>query len=102
MENDTTIQQRIQSLPKYHPTKEYRDELEENVILKILQDLENYAITENAVLIKIDGIRAEFENSWFLARKSGTEQVLSYRIEGKTLQARDSLKNKVMQIINQP
>lgn len=97
---DEDLDEIISELPEYSSTKEFREEIPYNRQEQILADLEQYAIAEGAKLVKIDGIRAEFENGWFIARQSGTEEVLSYRIEGKNDREKDELLNSVKEIIS--
>ena len=74
----------------------------------ILDEIQNYSrkgmseyvAKNNGIVIKIDGIRGEFADGWFIARKSGTEEALSYRIESKTESGFSNLKRDVLEIIN--
>jgi phosphomannomutase/phosphoglucomutase len=90
----------LDKLPKYYSSPEFRDSISTERQNKIIEALKNYTLHQNGKLITIDGIRGEFDNGWFLARKSGTEEALSYRIEGKTELDFENLKNEVLSIIN--
>jgi phosphomannomutase/phosphoglucomutase len=84
----------------YASTKEFREPMPTTKQENILKNLMEFTNDNKGKLITIDGIRGEFENSWFIARKSGTEEALSYRIEGKTVKDRDRLLQQVKDIIN--
>ncbi|OLS25423.1 MAG: Phosphomannomutase/phosphoglucomutase [Candidatus Heimdallarchaeota archaeon LC_2] len=90
----------IQELPSYQASPEYRMAMSEDRQDKIIEELKAFAIENDGQLIEIDGIRGEFNHGWFLARKSGTESALSFRIEGKTELDFNELKNQVLTIIN--
>ena len=43
----------------------------------------------------MDGVRIEFEEGWFLLRKSVTEQAMTYRIEASDKQSLEMIKRIV-------
>lgn len=72
----------INKLPEYSTTPEFREEIGSEMQDKILEKLSKYVVEKDGTLIDIDGIRGEFAKGWFIARKSSTEERLSYRVEG--------------------
>lgn len=90
----------IHALPEYASTREFREQIPYEIQDKILIELSNYIKEENGELITIDGIRGEFDNGWFIARKSGTEELLSYRVEGVTESDKNIILDKVKSIID--
>ena len=44
---------------------------------------------------RMDGVRIEFEEGWFLLRKSVTEQAMTYRIEASDKQSLEMIKRIV-------
>jgi phosphomannomutase/phosphoglucomutase len=90
----------ILALPEYSSTREFREHIPYEIQDKILIELSNYIKSENGELITIDGVRGEFDNGWFIARKSGTEELLSYRVEGITDNDKNIILNKVKSIID--
>ncbi|MFV2013968.1 MAG: phosphomannomutase/phosphoglucomutase [Candidatus Heimdallarchaeota archaeon] len=90
----------VNQLPIYYSSPEYRVSMSNERQDRIIKALKEFTTQHNGRLITIDGIRGEFENGWFLARKSGTEEALSYRIEGKTESDFEHLKTDVLSIIN--
>lgn len=99
-QKDSDIVDIVNQLPGYHSSPEYRESMPQARQDRIVEALKEFTTQLNGSLITIDGIRGEFENGWFLARKSGTEEALSYRIEGKTESDFEDLKRQVLSIIN--
>ena len=83
-----TLQQLVRQIPQYFAKDEIRVKLPENknahtVVKDIIQSAHN--TFSDANFLEIDGARVTFQNkSWFLIRASGTENVISLRIESKT------------------
>jgi phosphomannomutase/phosphoglucomutase len=96
-----SFQDEVNQLPSYSSTPEYRDAIPNTTQEIILSRLEEFTKEKGGRIINIDGVRGEFENSWFIARKSGTEEALSYRIEGKTDVDLENLKTKILKIIKE-
>ncbi len=94
------LEEEILALPEYSSTREYREHIPFDIQDRILVELSNYIRNENGKLITIDGIRGEFDNGWFIARKSGTEELLSYRVEGITENDKNMILDKVKSIID--
>ena len=86
-------------IPKYYTSPEIRikcsAEKQEKAIEKIKKD---YAKEK---LVLIDGVRVEMKNSWFLVRKSNTEEALTIRIESKSEEELEKLKNEVEEKIKE-
>ena len=84
----TTQQQSISSiieeLPSYHASNELRIACEDQIKSVVAENLKKRLISEAENCITIDGVRAEFEDGWVLARESGTEPVISVRAEAYT------------------
>ncbi|MCE7733228.1 MAG: phosphomannomutase/phosphoglucomutase [Candidatus Heimdallarchaeota archaeon] len=99
-QRDLDIVDVINQLPSYYSSPEFRESMPKERQDRIVEALKEFTTRLNGSLITIDGIRGEFEYGWFLARKSGTEEALSYRIEGKTKSDFEHLKREVLSIIN--
>ncbi|MCK4847744.1 MAG: phosphomannomutase, partial [Candidatus Heimdallarchaeota archaeon] len=84
----TTQQQSISSiieeLPSYHASNELRIACADQIKSVVAENLKKRLISEAENCITIDGVRAEFEDGWVLARESGTEPVISVRAEAYT------------------
>ena len=98
--NKLTLAEKLQQLPKFDSTPEFRDEMSYERISKILKATEDMIPSLGGTVTKIDGLRAEFDDGWFLMRKSGTEEVLSYRVEGDTPAAKDRILETLQSIIS--
>jgi phosphomannomutase len=74
-------------------------EVESNEIkdAKIAEITEKFSDGEQSTL---DGIGVIYDDVWFNVRKSNTEPVLRLRIEGKTKEAMEDMKNKLLDIVN--
>jgi len=50
----------------------------------MLSAVENMAVSKNAAISHLDGVRADFEDCWFLMRKSVTAEQVTLRAEAQT------------------
>ena len=50
----------------------------------MLSAVENMAVSKNAAISHLDGVRADFEGCWFLMRKSVTAEQVTLRAEAQT------------------
>ncbi|MDH5646101.1 MAG: hypothetical protein OEZ01_08845, partial [Candidatus Heimdallarchaeota archaeon] len=98
--NNESFTDHIINLPSYFSTPEFRKSMPADKQQKILKDLEIFVENTNGVLLNIDGIRGEYSDGWFIARMSGTESALSYRVEGKNNENRDKLLKSLEDIIS--
>ena len=94
------LEEILLALPQYSSTMEFREHIPSEIQDEVLIELAKYIKEENGELITIDGIRGEFDNGWFIARKSGTEELLSYRVEGITDIDKNTILDKVKSIID--
>lgn len=89
----------IASYPQTFASDEIREHVSYNRQAIILAKLREYIDQNNGKLIAIDGVRGEFADGWFIARTSGTEELLSYRVEGLTKSARNNYLGVIQSII---
>ncbi len=68
-------------LPDSLATPEYALRLEEGRAQAVMQSIEQLPDLPGARLVKIDGLRAEFEQGWGLVRASNTTPALLFRFE---------------------
>ena len=66
---------------------------------KLLHKIENKYKGEN--LIKIDGLKVEFENSWAHIRKSNTEPIIRIYAESESAATANHLAQKLMSDIKE-
>ena len=53
------------------------------------------------VITELDGVRVELPNGWLLARKSVTEEAMTFRMEGKDEEGLDFIKNLLRRALPQ-
>ncbi len=93
------VNQLLNSLPSYFASKEYRIKVSKPLQQKIIKDLKS-RINEKAIsILEIDGLRPEFLDGWFLVRGSSTEEKLSFRVEGKSVESRDTYLNLIKEVL---
>ena len=88
------------SYPKHFSTPEINLKVPEEVKFKIIDELKTLINPSEYVLIDIDGIRLESENSWGLVRASNTSPNLVLRFEGKTESDLLEIKNYFKEILS--
>ena len=96
---DRPLSEFIAELPHFYSTPEIRKHMDKEKISFIMERAKEVADRLGGKMIEIDGIRAEFDDGWFLVRASGTESALSYRVEGKTLEKKEKLQKIIEEII---
>lgn len=91
----------LSDLPEAYFTPEIRiDTTEEKKHLIVNAIKEKYQNTKNATVYTIDGIRVQFNDSWFLARASNTQPVVVLRFEATTKDRLEVLKDEIEKIVN--
>ncbi len=71
-------------LPESLSTPEFSLRLEEGRAQKVMQQIDQISDLPGARIVKIDGMRAEFERGWGLVRASNTIPALLFRFEAET------------------
>ena len=74
------------SIHSYPITPDIRLMMDSETAHRVLRDLTT-ALSGEAHLVTLDGIRAEYADGWGMARLSVTEPAMTLRFEGKTLQS---------------
>ncbi|MEX2366656.1 MAG: phosphomannomutase/phosphoglucomutase, partial [Pseudohongiellaceae bacterium] len=87
------------ALPDAINTPELRIELAEGEQHQFMDELMNHADFENANIIMIDGIRADFEDGWGLVRASNTTPSLILRFEAKDKEALQRIQHKFRELL---
>jgi phosphomannomutase/phosphoglucomutase len=73
----------VARIPRYHTTPDLRFRMDEREIAEALDRLRS-ALVNEATVIEIDGVRAQYSDGWGLARASITAPELTLRFEGHT------------------
>ncbi len=91
----------LSDLPKAFFTPEIRIDTTEEKKLSIVNVIKSkFEATVGAEVSTIDGIRVQFQDSWFLARASNTQPVIVLRFEATTQERLDSLRNEIEEVVN--
>lgn len=99
---DVSLSQLIKQIPQYPSTPEVRVKLQENknahtLVKELIR--EAHTVFPDADFLEIDGARVTLpDKSWFLIRASGTENVISMRVESKTKKNLEELTKKLKRI----
>ena len=97
---ELTSHEVFNSYPKHFSTPEINLKVPEEIKFKIIDELKTLINSSGYVLIDIDGIRLESENSWGLIRASNTSPNLVMRFEGKTKSDLLEIKNYFKEILS--
>ena len=97
---ELTSHEVFNSYPKHFSTPEINLKVPEEVKFKIIDELKTLINSSGYVLIDIDGIRLENENSWGLIRASNTSPNLVLRFEGKTESDLLEIKNYFKELLS--
>ena len=97
---ELTSHEVLNSYPKHFSTPEINLKVPEEVKFKIIDELKTLINSSGYVLIDIDGIRLENENSWGLIRASNTSPNLVLRFEGKTESDLLEIKNYFKELLS--
>jgi phosphomannomutase/phosphoglucomutase len=84
------------SIPDYPITPDIRLPLSAEVVERVISDLKN-GLANEVKITTLDGVRADYEDGWGIARPSVTESAITLRFEG-TSQA--SLKRIMSRFVN--
>jgi phosphomannomutase/phosphoglucomutase len=79
-----TSEEVFAELPESLSTPEYVVRLEEGHAETVMEALDLLPEIPNARMVKIDGLRAEFEEGWGLVRASNTTPALLFRFEAES------------------
>ncbi len=86
-------------LPESLSTPEYSLRLEEGQAQKVMQAIDQMPDLPGARMVKIDGVRAEFEKGWGLVRASNTVPALLFRFEAESEQDLEQVQAQFREIL---
>ena len=99
MLKEIDIEKEIEEMPKYNMIrksfKASREKIEE-AMEKMGKEIKSM---EYERLIEIDGYRIEFEDSWALVRKSGTEPKIRLTVEAKDEEKMNEILQKMESVV---
>ena len=89
----------LNSLPKAFNTPEIRIECSDEEKFNIVEDLEKKLNKLNLKVNKIDGLRVQYDQGWWLLRASNTEGALVLRMEANSIEYLDFIKSELKKYI---
>ena len=89
----------LDSLPKAFNTPEIRIECSDEEKFNIVEDLEKKLNKLNLKVNKIDGLRVQYDEGWWLLRASNTEGALVLRMEANSIEYLDFIKSELKKYI---
>ena len=99
VENNSYLDDFLDSLPKVFNTPEIRIECSEEDKFEIVNKLISILESNNIKVSKIDGLRVKYDNGWWLLRASNTQNALVLRLEAETLEYLEFVKSEVKKYI---
>ncbi|MCH8741595.1 phosphomannomutase/phosphoglucomutase [Patescibacteria group bacterium] len=88
----------VDSLPRYHTSKEVFIDSSDEEKFKIIENLQRYLKENNYDFVDIDGARINFPNGWALARAANTTPLIKCRFEGDTEKHLIEIEKKALDI----
>lgn len=88
---EQSLEEIVASLPQACNTEEIKIPIPENRKSMFMRELMNHSDFGAANLVKIDGLRVEYEHGWGLIRTSNTSAALTLRFEADTPEALESI-----------
>ncbi len=92
---DKSFSDVLDELPDYVSTPEIRQECPDDEKFQIVDRLKRVFTDDDYEFIDVDGIRIMFEDGWALIRASNTQPVIVFRMEAKTQQRLDEIKELI-------
>ncbi|MET0068184.1 MAG: phosphomannomutase/phosphoglucomutase [Candidatus Thiodiazotropha sp.] len=86
-------------LPESLSTPEFSLRLEEGQAQKVMQAIDQMPDLPGARMVKIDGVRAEFEKGWGLIRASNTVPALLFRFEAESEQDLEQVQSQFRELL---
>ena len=99
VENNSYLDDFLDSLPKVFNTPEIRIECSEEDKFEIVNKLISILESNNIKVNKIDGLRVKYDNGWWLLRASNTQNALVLRLEAETSEYLEFMKSEVRKYI---
>ena len=96
-----TITELLKGITKYYNTPEIKIPVTDENKFQIVDKVKDYCFKKDYRLIKIDGVRVDFDDGWALVRASNTGPNLTLRFEFTTKERLNEVKNEFEDLINE-
>ena len=100
IENRYTLDNFLDSLPKTFSTQEIKIECSDDKKFNIIKELASTLDSENIKVNKVDGLRVQKDDGWWLLRASNTQAVLVARLEAKSKSSLNNLQKELNLYLN--
>lgn len=90
----------LENVTKYYSTEELRVAVTDENKFDIVNKVKQYCESKNYNYLDIDGVRAEFDDSWALVRASNTGPNLTVRFEATTSERLESIQKEFLELID--
>ena len=90
-----TFSKIVDGFPKYYSTPEYRIGVPDEKKFEVVKGVVEYFRPKCKRVIDIDGIRGYTDDGWFLIRATNTGPLIALRVEAKSQEGLERLKNFV-------
>lgn len=90
----------LEGVTTYYSTEELRVRVTDENKFDIVDKVKEYCKNKNYNYIDIDGVRAEFDDSWALVRASNTGPNLTARFEATTEERLESIQKEFLELID--
>lgn len=81
---DKSISDLLNNINKYYSTEELKFKVDDKIKFTVVEKIKEYCKNKNYEIITVDGVRAEFDDSWALVRASNTGPNITVRFEANT------------------
>lgn len=85
----------LERIPSYFATRETRIESTDRRKFEVVGKVKSHFSRKHKI-VKIDGVRVEYQDGWGLVRASNTEPIIVARFEAKTKKRLQEIRNEIM------
>ena len=100
IDDSSTLDNFLDYLPTTFSTQEIKIDCSDNKKFKIIEELTLLLDKENLKINKVDGLRIEKDDGWWLLRASNTQAVLVARIEAKSEESLNNMQKELNIYLN--
>jgi phosphomannomutase len=100
IEDSSTLDNFLDNLPQKFSTQEIKIECSDDKKFKVIEELSYILDRNNIIVNKVDGLRIQREDGWWLLRASNTQAVLVARIEAESKNSLNKLQKELNFYLN--
>ena len=99
--SDKKTSELLDGINKYYSTEELKIHADDSIKFSIVDEVKKYCKDKNYNIIDIDGVRAQFDDSWALVRCSNTGPNITVRFEAKQEDRLEEIKEEFLNKIDE-